>query len=130
MVDILLVDDEPSIRFFYSDVLADAGHHVLEAACGCEALKMIEKDPPDLVLLDIKLRSESGLALLREIAGRYPHLPVLLLSAFVSFQDDYLCWLVDGYVVKSTDPTELLNQVLRVLQQGKNRRTFAERQEL
>ncbi|MBI3950081.1 MAG: response regulator [Acidobacteria bacterium] len=119
MATILLIDDEPSIRLLYSDVLADQGHDVLEAECGCEALKMFETIYPDLVLLDIKLRSESGLNLLEELIGRYPDLPVILLTAFVSFQDDYLSWLADAYVVKSTDPGELLSEVNRVLHQTK-----------
>ena len=128
MATILLIDDEPSIRLLYSEVLADEGHHVLQAECGSEGLRMMEKVYPDLVLLDIKLRSESGLNLLEEIVSRYPDLPVILLTAFVSFQDDYLCWLADGYVVKSTDPTELLDEVNRVFHQKKKRRISTEGQ--
>jgi DNA-binding response OmpR family regulator len=123
MARVLLVDDEPSIRLFYSDVLADQGHDVLEAMSGHEAMRLIDHEPFDLIVLDIKLRSENGLNLLQQIVHDHPGLPVILLTAYLSFQDDYTSWLANSYVLKSGDPGEFLNEVNRVMSQNQERAT-------
>ncbi|HSE84011.1 MAG TPA: response regulator, partial [Thermodesulfobacteriota bacterium] len=61
MSKILLVDDEPNVRLVYREVLAEKGHEVLEAESGEEAFKILNGENVDLVVLDIKLRLESGL---------------------------------------------------------------------
>jgi DNA-binding response OmpR family regulator len=111
MARILFVDDEPNIRLFYTGVLADAGHDVLEAASSRETMLSIQRSRPDLVILDIKLGAESGLDVLQQIVHFHPGLPVIILSAYASFQDDYTSWLAEGYVVKSGDPSEFLRAV-------------------
>lgn len=115
MERILLIDDEPSIRLFYSDVLAERGYEIHEATSGQEALALIQNGAPDLVILDIKLGPESGLNLLQQIVRDNPRLPIMLLTAYVSFQDDYTSWLADSYVVKSSDPGVFLAEVERLL---------------
>ncbi len=70
----------------------------------------------DLVVLDIKLRSESGLDILQRITREFPNVPVVLCSAYVSFQNDYTFWLADGYIVKSSNPDELVREVKDVLE--------------
>ncbi len=115
MASILLVDDEPNIRFFYSDVLTERGHRVYEAASGDEAMHVIAEKSPDLVVLDIKLASENGLHLLQHIVRDYPDVPVILLTAYISFQDDYTSWLAHQYILKSNDPSEFLQAVDEVL---------------
>ncbi len=121
MARILLVDDEPNIRLFYSAVLADEGHDVVEAPSGAEALRFLEVEPPDLVVLDIRLGSQSGLELLQQIASHPARVPVIILTAYASFQDDYTTWLAESYVLKSSDPTEFLTEVHRVLDRRSGR---------
>jgi len=115
MARILLVDDEPSVRLFYSAVLADEGHEVIEASSESEALGLLDAGPWDLVVLDLRLRAQSGLELLQQIASHPARVPVIILTAYASFQDDYTTWLAEGYVLKSSDPTEFLMEVQRVL---------------
>lgn len=123
MARVLLVDDEPSIRLFYSGVLTDQGYDVLEAISGHEAMRLINHEPFDLIVLDIKLRAENGLNLLQHIVHDHPGLPVILLTAYLSFQDDYTSWLADSYVLKSSDPSEFLNEVNRIMSQSQERMT-------
>ena len=78
-------------------------------------MKVLQEQSIDLVVLDIKLKSESGLDVLQRIVNQYPGLPVILCSAYISFQDDYTSWLAERYVVKSSDPAELLHEVNKVL---------------
>jgi len=115
MARILFVDDEPSIRFFYSEILGDNGYDVLEAQSGDEAMQFIQSEPLDLVVLDIKLGSQNGLGVLQQIVSSNPRLPIILLTAYTSFQDDYTSWLAESYVVKSGDPSEFLGEVDHVL---------------
>lgn len=117
MATILIIDDEASIRLLYEDVLTDVGHSVLTAESGADGLQHLGEQPIDLVVLDIKLKSESGLDVLQRIVSQYPGVPVILCSAYISFQDDYTSWLAERYVVKSGDPAELLQEVNKVLKQ-------------
>jgi len=115
MAELLIVDDEDDIRHLFALELEDEGHRVRAARdCG-EALKLLNEKRPDLVILDIKLDQESGLDLLKRISREYEDLPVILCSAFSSYQSDFSSWLADGYVVKSSDLEELKQTVQRVL---------------
>ena len=116
MARILLVDDDPNMRLIYSTVLSHNGHDVVEAASGSEALAAVEEGAFDLVILDVKLGSESGLTVLQRLATTSPHLPVILLTAYASFQDDFTSWLADRYLLKSSDLDIFSNEVERVLQ--------------
>ena len=115
MKRILVVDDEPNIRLVYKEVLSEEGYEVLEAESARDAFDILGRQPVDIVVLDIKLRWESGLDVLQRITREYPDTPVVLCSAYVSFQNDYTSWLADSYIVKSSDPEELLREVNRVL---------------
>jgi DNA-binding NtrC family response regulator len=115
MSRILVVDDESSIRLLYSHELADEGYEVTTAAGAEEAVEKLRKDEFDLILLDIKLKNESGLDLLQRIVKERHNLPVILCTAFSCYKDDFSAWLADGYVVKSSDLKELKEEIRRVL---------------
>jgi DNA-binding response OmpR family regulator len=115
MNKILVVDDEPNLRLVYKEVLSDEGYEVLEAESIKETFDILNREEIDLVVLDIKLRSESGLDVLQRITKEFSNIPVVLCSAYVSFQNDYTSWLADSYIVKSSNPEELLKEVKRVL---------------
>lgn len=115
MSRILVVDDEPNVRRVYREVLSDGGYEVLEAESGKEASDILNRERIDLVVLDIKLRLESGLDVLQRVTKEFPNLPVILCSAYVSFQNNYTSWLAKSYIVKSSDPEELLKEINKVL---------------
>jgi DNA-binding NtrC family response regulator len=115
MARILIIDDEPSIRFLYSQELSEDGHEVIEAANAAEAVETLENGAFDLVVLDVKLKNESGLDLLQKIVKERHNIPVILCTAFSCYKDDFSAWLADGYVVKSGDLTELKQEIARVL---------------
>jgi len=115
MAKILVVDDEDSIRLLYSEELAEEGHDVSTAASAAEAVAKLEEQTYDLVVLDRKLKNESGLDLLQTIVKERHEMPVILCTAFSCYKDDFSTWLADGYVVKSSDLTELKEEIKRVL---------------
>ena len=77
---ILIVDDEPSILQSLGGLLTDEGFEVIEATNGYEALKIIDSESPDLVLLDIWMPGIDGIETLKEIKKSHPILPVIIIS--------------------------------------------------
>lgn len=77
---ILIVDDEAYIRKTLKDILTDEGFEVTTAANGYEALKSLEKNHPDLALLDIWMPGIDGIETLKEIKRIAPELPVVMIT--------------------------------------------------
>lgn len=77
---ILVVDDEEGIREALSEILGDEGYQVITASTGEEALNILRKEPPDLVLLDIWLPGMDGIETLREIKNLRSDVPVIMIS--------------------------------------------------
>ncbi|ABQ25060.1 response regulator [Geotalea uraniireducens] len=115
MAKLLVVDDEANIRLLYAQELSDEGYEVVTAASTAEAVEQLAGNNFDLVVLDIKLKNESGIELLQQIVKERHELPVILSTAFSCYKDDFSAWLADGYVVKSSDLQELKAEIKRVL---------------
>jgi two-component system nitrogen regulation response regulator NtrX len=77
---ILIVDDEPSILKSLSGLLSDEGFEVQTATNGYEALKIIDAESPDLVLLDIWMPGIDGIETLKEIKKNNPYIQVIIIS--------------------------------------------------
>jgi len=81
---ILVVDDEESHRIMLRAVLKEEGYDVTEASDGAEAVKAVEQEPFDLILLDIRMRTMDGIEALGEIRKISPLVPVLIMTAYAS----------------------------------------------
>lgn len=77
---VLIVDDEPSILQSLSGLLSDEGFGVITASNGYEALKTIEAESPDLVLLDIWMPGLDGIETLKEIKRNNPYIQVVIIT--------------------------------------------------
>ena len=77
---ILIVDDEPSILQSLSGLLSDEGFEITTASNGYEALKIVDVESPDLVLLDIWMPGIDGIETLKEIKKNNPHIQVIIIS--------------------------------------------------
>ena len=80
--NILVVDDEDSIRHFVSRSLSDDGYQVRSAASADEARQLFTEENPDLVILDLKLGQDDGLELLAEFKKAVPDSCVIVITAF------------------------------------------------
>lgn len=76
---ILLVDDDPGVRFALTEVMCDRGYRVVCASSGAQALASL--DGVDVVVTDLSMPGMDGLELVSQIAARVPALPVILLTA-------------------------------------------------
>jgi DNA-binding response OmpR family regulator len=83
---ILVVDDEPAVRAFLRDVLDDPARQVVTAESVEDALERIAAEEFDLVLLDLKLRGRSGMAVLAEVGERWPDTAVIVLTGHASLE--------------------------------------------
>ncbi len=109
---ILVVDDEKHIRMLYQEELESEGYAVAVSDGREPILDVVAREKPLVVVLDIKLGADlSGLDLLQEIRRGEPALPVILSTAYDSFQHDLKSVVADYYVVKSVDLTELKAKV-------------------
>ena len=77
---IMIVDDEPSILRSLGGALEDEGFQIVAAGDGQRALKKIEEEVPDLVLLDIWMPGMDGIETLKRIRAQYPGVPVVMIS--------------------------------------------------
>ena len=84
---ILVVDDEEGIRFILSALLEDAGFAVSTAKSGQEALEVVAKQPPDLMLMDVRMPGLDGISALESLKQSHSHLPVILLTAYGQVPD-------------------------------------------
>ncbi|HEV2211477.1 MAG TPA: response regulator [Verrucomicrobiae bacterium] len=80
MARILVIDDEPAVRGLLSRSLTAAGHTILLAANGQEALAQLVAAPADLVVTDIYMPVQEGLSTIRELRNRFPELPIIAMS--------------------------------------------------
>ena len=115
MKKILVVDDEENIRELYRDELVEEGYEVELAEDGLQALEKFDSFRPDLVTLDVKMPGLDGLEVLRRIREKSVLVPVLLLTAFGEFKQDFTTWASDAYIVKSHDTSELKPAVRKLL---------------
>ena len=116
---ILVVDDNPRNLKLAFDVLEDAGYEVVEAADAEKAQIMIDRNLPDLILMDIALPGMDGLTLTRKIKAneRTKHIRIIALTAFAMKGDDRkaLAAGCDGYITKPIDIHQLPVQVAEIL---------------
>jgi len=115
---ILAVDDERHIVRLIQVNLERAGYQVITAYDGREALKKIEEEHPDLVVLDVMMPYMNGLEALKQIRAnpKTRNLPVIMLTAKAQDQDVFqgYSYGVDIYLTKPFNPVELLTFVKRI----------------
>lgn len=119
---VLITDDDDAYRMLLGATLEGAGYRVEEAASGRELEAKLAQRQPDLLLLDLNLPDEHGLALLRRVRARST-LPVIVLSIQAEGADRVagLELGADDYVSKAWPPRELLARVSAVLRRAQQR---------
>jgi DNA-binding NtrC family response regulator len=121
-MDILVVDDEPGIRMGVVYSLCDAGHDVVEAEDGAEALRLVGERVFDVIICDIRLPKIDGITVLKQVHLHSPRTAVILMTAYARVADA-IAALKEGaydYVVKPFDGDEFpLVLISRIEEQQK-----------
>jgi len=114
---LLIVDDELGARQSLEVILED-DFHVLTAESGQEALKIVQKDPVDLVLLDIHMPEMDGLEVLRKIKEKDEEIDIIIVSALNLARKavDAMKLGAYDYITKPYEPEDILSTVSRVIQ--------------
>jgi DNA-binding response OmpR family regulator len=115
MTTVLIVDDEYDIRFLYQEELESEGYKVLTADSGEEALGILSTQTPDIITLDLKMPSMSGVDLLRKMKEIKPEIPVIVVTAFDYSHYETQNMPCEGYLVKSSDLGELKKMITKTL---------------
>jgi len=118
-IKIILVDDEPEILTLVRDYLSREGFNVLTALNGTEGMQLIEREKPDLVLLDWMLPGMSGLEMCKRLRETST-IPIIMLTA-KSEEIDRVLGLefgADDYIVKPFSLRELAARIKTVLRRS------------
>ena len=121
---ILVVEDEPDIRKLINYNLAQERFRVLEAEDGEQALKLLQREKPNLVILDLMLPGLSGLELCKILRDRTDttHLPILMLTAKAGEADKVVGLELgaDDYLSKPFSPREMVARVRAILRRSES----------
>ena len=120
MADILVVDDDASIREAVEVLLREEGYKVVPATNGQETLSLFRRKKPDLVLLDVIMPGMSGLELCRSLRHEDRSVPIIMLTARGEEEDKVLGFELgaDDYIVKPFGSRELLARVRAALRRS------------
>jgi len=116
---VLVVEDNPAMVTLLADALIYAGFIVLSAANGKEGLAAVERDKPDLIILDVMMPVMSGLQVLRTLRStpETQYLPVIVLTGRDGHADVLDAWMggADRYLTKPCSMEEILSAVHNML---------------
>ncbi len=120
-LEIIVADDEPTIRLTVSETLREQGHAVAEAKDGAMALDLIRERPFDLLVTDVRMPRITGMEVFRKAREESPSTDVILMTAFGAVEDavEALKMGASDYLVKPFDPSELAVRIERI---GERRR--------
>ena len=121
MARILVVDDDPDIRFAVSLCLRKEGYDVQTAATRSEGMAALKSDRPDLLILDVMMEQpDDGIAMAQELRRTGQSLPIVMLTSVgkvtgMHFDKDSELVPVDAFFEKPVRPEELLHKVQELL---------------
>ena len=122
-IKIILVEDHPMVRIGLKSLLSGSDHVEIigEASNGVEAIELIEKDPPEIVVSDISMPQMNGLSLAKHIQENHPDIKVLLLT--IHMEPEYIIEGFDagimGYLPKDSSQEELIEAIETIYTGGK-----------
>ena len=125
---VLVVDDDPDVRLFNSSVVQELGHTPVEAGNGEEGQRMVAREHPDLIILDVRMPLQSGIRLYRALKTdkAFAEIPVIILSgiserSFLKSQEALSAFgggdvpAPEVYIEKPADAETLANHINRLL---------------
>jgi CheY-like chemotaxis protein len=115
MSTILVVDDDKSLRRLYQAELEAEGYRVILAENGQQAVKLAASESPDLIVMDLRMPEMDGLEAMARLLQDRCSLPIILNSAYSYFQENFLSWAAEAYIIKSADLHPLKEKIRAAL---------------
>ena len=112
---VLVVEDDTNQRELYIEELKCEGYNVLSAPNGRDALGIAREEHIDLIIMDINMPGMDGLDTLNHLLEINRQIPVIINTAYPSYQDSFNAWSADAYVVKSGNLSNLMDKVKELL---------------
>ena len=115
MPKIMIIDDDPNIVTYLTDIFTDNGYDTCTAADGSKAMEVVEAEQPDLITLDIEMPDEWGPKFYRRLSQNpeYKRIPVIVVSGLAG--NKYAVPKAVASLTKPFDPDELVGIVKNVL---------------
>ena len=126
ILNVLIVDDEPTYRIVLTQTLKGCGHTTESCETGDDAIRLLQKNKYDVVLLDYKMPGTSGINVLQWMYGMKMDIPVIIITGYGSEEIALEAWkwgAKDYFVKGKSDMSQLPELVLKVYKQ-----VIAERQ--
>lgn len=114
---ILIVEDDANQRELYRQELEEEGYKVRLAADGKQAVEIVNNEHIDLVVLDINMPVMNGIEALGRMLSYDNQLPVIIHTAYAHYKDNFMTWVAEHYVIKSSDLTDLKDKIREVLKE-------------
>lgn len=115
---ILIVEDEKNLQLLYQMKLEAEGFKVTTANNCDRALEKLNKEPVDLVMLDLDVQSGAGLDYLQQFVSTKRDVKVMIVTDSGGYHWDFRAWIADGCFEKSSDLKQLGHAVEQVLHSG------------
>jgi DNA-binding NtrC family response regulator len=120
LLNVLIVDDEPTYRIVLTQTLKGCGHTTEACETGDDAISLLQKNKYDVVLLDYKMPGTSGINVLQWMYGMKMDIPVILITGYGSEEIALEAWkwgARDYFVKGKSDMSQLPEIVLKVYKQ-------------
>jgi CheY-like chemotaxis protein len=111
MKTVLIVDDDKNQLLLYEQEISLEGYTVITAMDGIEAIQKVKEHFPDLVVMDINMPNMNGIESMGKILSEHKKIPIIINTAYSSYQDNFMTWLADAYVIKSSDLSGLKSKI-------------------
>jgi len=117
MAKILVTDDAAFMRMMLKNMLAEAGHEVIEAGNGLEAIEQYEMHKPDAVTMDITMPEMEGIEAVRELIKRDPNARIVMCSAMgqQTMVVDAIQAGAKGFIVKPFQKDKVIAEISKLL---------------
>ena len=112
---ILVVDDEPSIRESLGMLLMAVGYDMAIAENGAHAVSQLNRMVPDLIVTDLNMPQMSGIELISRVRSRYPAISIVAMSGDYQGDDAPASIVADRFYPKGEDPHKLLTTIASLI---------------
>ncbi len=128
MEKVLIIDDEKDVHYSFSRIFENAGYHLLAATNGDDGVKILQKEKPALVLMDIRMGTTNGLDTLQQIRKFDTRIPVIMMTAYGTTQTAIQAMKLGAfdYVLKPFDIPILKNLIESALKASRDMRDVIE----